>query len=68
VGSLTTLAFVLVIGRAERFQYGKRIASFLGLVPSEDSSGRFQRNSATARFPAIMGLLSGLPRDRACFN
>jgi transposase len=35
VGSLTALAFVLIIGRAERFQCGKQIASYLGLVPSE---------------------------------
>src|SRR6202158_5485862 len=39
VGSLTALAFVLIIGRAERFQCGKQIASYLGLVPSEESSG-----------------------------
>src|SRR6266404_5651983 len=40
VGALTALAFVLIIGRAERFQCGKQIASYLGLVPLEDSSGR----------------------------
>jgi transposase len=39
VGSLTALAFVLIIGRAERFQCGKQIASYLGLVPAEESSG-----------------------------
>ena len=39
VGSLTALAFVLIIGRAERFQCGKQIASYLGLLPSEESSG-----------------------------
>jgi transposase len=39
VGPLTALAFVLVIGTAERFRCGKQIASYLGLVPSEDSSG-----------------------------
>ena len=43
VGSLTALAFVLIIGRAERFQCGKQIASYLGLVPSEDSSGNRRR-------------------------
>ena len=43
VGSLTALAFVLIIGRAERFQCGKQIASYLGLVPSEDSSGDRRR-------------------------
>src|ERR1700693_974498 len=30
---LTALAFVLIIGRADRFQCGKQIASYLGLVP-----------------------------------
>jgi transposase len=40
VGTLTALAFVLIIGRAERFQCGKQIASYLGLVPLEDSSGQ----------------------------
>jgi transposase len=39
VGALTALAFVLIIGQAERFQCGKQIASYLGLVPLEDSSG-----------------------------
>jgi transposase len=43
VGSLTALAFVLIIGRAERFRCGKQIASYLGLVPSEDSSGDRRR-------------------------
>jgi len=33
VGSLTALAFVLIIGRADRFRCGKQIASYLGLVP-----------------------------------
>ena len=43
VGALTALAFVLIIGRAERFQCGKQIASYLGLVPLEDSSGERRR-------------------------
>ncbi len=43
VGPLTALAFVLVIGTAERFRCGKQIASYLGLVPSEDSSGDRRR-------------------------
>src|SRR5450759_3367213 len=34
VGSLTALAFVLIIGKADRFQCGKQIASYLGLVLS----------------------------------
>jgi transposase len=43
VGALTALAFVLIIGEAERFQCGKQIASYLGLVPEEDSSGERRR-------------------------
>ena len=43
VGALTALAFVLIIGSAERFQCGKQIASYLGLVPSEESSGDRRR-------------------------
>ena len=43
VGALTALAFVLIIGKAERFQCGKQIASYLGLVPLEDSSGNRRR-------------------------
>ncbi len=43
VGPLTALAFVLIIGEAERFQCGKQVASYLGLVPLEDSSGDRRR-------------------------
>jgi transposase len=43
VGALTALAFVLIIGRADRFQCGKQIASYLGLVPLEESSGNRRR-------------------------
>ena len=40
---LTALAFVLIIGKADRFRCGKQIASYLGLVPLEDSSGNRRR-------------------------
>jgi transposase len=43
VGALTALAFVLIIGEAERFRCGKQIAAYLGLVPEEDSSGESRR-------------------------
>jgi len=43
VGALTALAFVLIIGNVERFQRGKQIASYLGLVPLEKSSGNRRR-------------------------
>ena len=43
VGPLTALAFVLIIGKADRFQCGKQFASYLGLVPLEKSSGNQRR-------------------------
>jgi len=39
VGPLTVLAFELVIGTPERFHCGKQVASYVGPVPSEESSG-----------------------------
>jgi transposase len=42
VGALTALAFVLIIGKAERFHCGQ-VASYLGLVPLEESSGNRRR-------------------------
>jgi transposase len=43
VGPLTAMAFELVIGTPERFDCGKQIASYVGLVPSEESSGDRRR-------------------------
>src|SRR5579862_1511758 len=43
VGPLTALAFELVIGTPERFRCGKQVASYVGLVPSEESSGDRRR-------------------------
>ena len=43
VGALTALAYVLIIGDAERFGCGKQVASYLGLVPLEKSSGNRRR-------------------------
>lgn len=43
VGPLTALAFVLIIGSPERFQCGKQIGSYLGLIPCEDSSADHRR-------------------------
>src|SRR6266581_6992324 len=43
VGPLTALAFELVIGTPGRFHCGKQIASYVGLVPSEESSGDRRR-------------------------
>lgn len=43
VGPITGLAFVLTLGDPTRFQCGKQVASYLGLIPAEDSSGGRQR-------------------------
>src|SRR6202049_1424775 len=49
VGPLTALAFVLIIGEADRFQCGKQVASYLGLVALEDSSGNRRRLGETTQ-------------------
>jgi transposase len=43
VGPITALAFMLIIGTPERFHCGKQIGSYIGLIPSEDSSAGRQR-------------------------
>ncbi len=43
VGPLTALAFVLIIGTPKRFRRGKQIGSYVGLIPSENSSAGHQR-------------------------
>jgi transposase len=43
VGPLTALAYVLIIGTPARFQRGKQIGTYVGMVPSEDSSAGKQR-------------------------
>jgi transposase len=39
VGPITSMAFVLTMGDVNRFQRGKQVASYLGLIPREYSSG-----------------------------
>src|ERR1700683_3215810 len=43
VGSVTALAMVLTLGPAERFGSAKKLGSYFGLIPSEESSGGKQR-------------------------
>jgi transposase len=43
VGPITSLAFVLTIGDVSRFKHSKQVASYLGLIPREHSSGGKQR-------------------------
>ena len=43
VGPITALALVLILGDPSRFPNSKKLASYLGLIPAEDSSGGKQR-------------------------
>ena len=43
VGPLTALAYVLIIGTPTRFPRGKQIGTYVGMIPSEDSSAGKQR-------------------------
>jgi len=43
VGPITSMAFVLTLGDVSRFPRGKQVASYLGLIPREYSSGGHQR-------------------------
>jgi transposase len=43
VGPITALAYVLIIGTPERFARGKQIGTYVGMIPTEDSSADKQR-------------------------
>ena len=43
IGPVTSLAYVLTMGDVSRFPRGKQVASYLGLIPREYSSGGHQR-------------------------
>lgn len=43
VGPVVSLAYVLAIGDWQRFPRGKQVASYLGLIPSEESSSDKRR-------------------------
>jgi transposase len=43
VGPVTALALVLTLGPAERFASAKQVGSYFGLIPSEHSSGGWQK-------------------------
>jgi transposase len=49
VGPVTALAFVLTIGPISRFRRSKQVVSYLGLNPSEESSGGKQRLGAISK-------------------
>jgi transposase len=49
VGPNTALAFVLTLGDVTRFPRGKQVASYLGLIPREESSGGRQKLGAITK-------------------
>ena len=49
VGPVTALAFVLTIGPVSHFANSKRVVSYLGLNPSEESTGGRQRLGAITK-------------------
>jgi transposase len=49
VGPITALAFVLTLGDIKRFPRGKQVASYLGLIPREHSSGGRQKLGAITK-------------------
>jgi transposase len=70
VGPLTALAFLLVIGTPQRFSCGKQIGSYLGLIPSEDSSGDRRRlghiskqGNALLRFLLVQAAQAAIRHD-----
>jgi transposase len=49
VGAVTALAYVLTMGDVSRFARGKQVASYLGLIPREHSSGGRQKLGAITK-------------------
>jgi transposase len=49
IGPVTSLAFVLTIGSVTRFCCSRKLVSYLGLNPSEESSGGRRRTGAISK-------------------
>lgn len=49
VGPVTALAFVLSVGDVSRFRSSRQVASYVGLIPREHSSGGKQRLGAISK-------------------
>jgi len=60
VGPITALAFVLVLGTPDRFGCGKQVASYLGLIPCEESSAdRWRLGHISKQGNALLRYLLG---------
>lgn len=59
VGPITSLAFSLTLGRIDRFQHSRQVVSYLGLNPSEHSSGGRQKLGSISKQgnPMVRSLL-----------
>jgi transposase len=58
IGPIASLAFVLTMGDVSRFQRGKQVASYLGLILREYSSGGKQRlGSISKQGNRFLGML-----------
>jgi len=59
IGPITATAFVAALDTAARFERASQVTSYLGLVPSEYSSGEKQRRGRIARsaHPSVQSLL-----------
>ena len=59
VGPVVALAVVLTLGPVERFERGKQVASYFGLIPREHSSGGRQRLGSISKqgSPFVRALL-----------
>ena len=72
VGPITSLAFAVTIGEVSRFKHSNQVASYLGLIPSERSSGNktkagkhFQTRQCFPAYPAGgIGAIRRTPRCR----
>lgn len=49
VGPIVALATVITLGDVRRFPRGKNVASYIGLIPREDSSGEHRRLGAISK-------------------
>jgi transposase len=70
VGAITALATVVTLGDVRRFERGKQVASYVGLIPSEESSGEHRRLGAITkqgnsfrRFLLVQAALSAAKGD-----
>jgi transposase len=67
VGPITALAFALTIGDVSRFEHSNQVASYLGLIPSENTSSNKRRLGSITKqgngFVRMLLVEAGTERD-----